>query len=151
LYDPDAVGDPTQQSHDFEPGIAPSGLFWTIPISPSAIDVEPGQGRARFHATNVPVGDYHDFFTAITPGVTPAPSHASFDVRWPGDGDRQKFRDEAFRFSGQYVTSRNTTISFRTFNDRGEVIYSSLPDGQHGPDGAPLPAVGLERNGRFFG
>ena len=27
------------QVHDFEPGIAPSGLFWTIPIPGDAIDV----------------------------------------------------------------------------------------------------------------
>jgi hypothetical protein len=149
LYDKDAVGDPNQQFHDFEPGIAPSGLFWTIPIAASAIDVDPGRGRARLHADNVRVGDYGNFFNAIAPGYVPTPSHVSFDVRWPGDGDRQKIRDEMFGFTGQYVASA-TTISFTAFNDGGHVVYSSLPHGQHPPAGATSPAVGHERNGRFF-
>lgn len=152
MYDPDAVGDPTHQSHDFEPGIAPSGLFWTIPIAPSAIDVDPGRGRAHLHADNVAVTDFHNFFIAVglsPPPPSPLPSHVSFDVRWPGDGERQKIRDEKFGFTGQYVASA-TTISFTAFNDGGGVIYSSLPDGQHPPAGATLPAVGHERNGKFF-
>jgi hypothetical protein len=153
LYDPDAVGDPTHQFHDFEPGIAPSGLFWTIPIAPSAIDVDPGRGRARLHADSVPVGDYGNFFQAITPGYMPTPSHVSFDVRWAGDGDRQKIRDDVFGFTGQYVAS-STTIAFTAFNEGGQVIYSSLADGQYNltepPAGPVLPAVGHERNGKFF-
>lgn len=153
MFAPVGSFDPSVQSHDFEPGIAPSGLFWTIPIASSTIDVDPGRGRARFHATNVPIGDYHDFFTAITPGVTPAPSHVSFDVRWAGDGERQQFRDEVFRFTGQYVASA-TTISFTASNDGTGVIYRSDPDGQFNPNVDPsgngAPAVGHERNGRFF-
>ena len=34
--------------HDFEPGILPSGLFWTVPIGRSAIASQPARGRARF-------------------------------------------------------------------------------------------------------
>jgi hypothetical protein len=147
------VFDPFHQVHDFEPGIAPSGLFWTIPIAPWAIDVDPGRGRARLHAANVPVGDYGNFFNAITPDFTPIPSHVSFDVRWPGGGDRQKISDETFGFTGHFVTSA-TTITFTASNDGVGVIYSSEPGGQFNPGtdvgGAGAPAVGHERNGRFF-
>jgi hypothetical protein len=154
LYDPDAVGDPTQQSHDFEPGIAASGLFWTVPIPASAITVDAGVGRARLHAKNVPVSDYHDFFNAVFGGgPTPLPSHVNFDVRWSGDGDRQKIHDETYRFTGHYVASA-TTITFTAINDEGEVIYASDPAGQYNPTldhgGAGSPAVGHERNGVFF-
>jgi hypothetical protein len=156
LYPPDAVGDPTQQVHDFEPGIAPSGLFWTIPIAASAIDVDPGIGQARLHAEDVAVTDYHDFFIAVglsEPPPSVLPSHVSFDVRWPGNGDRRKIRDETFGFTGQYVTSA-TTISFSASNDGGDVIYSSDPAGQYNPSadqgGAGSPAVGHEQNGVFF-
>jgi len=45
LFPPDAVGDPSVQQHDWEPGIAPSGLFWTIPIDPSAIHVDPASAQ----------------------------------------------------------------------------------------------------------
>jgi hypothetical protein len=149
LYPPDAVGDPTQQVHDFEPGIAPSGLFWTIPIASSAIDVSRGSGQARLHAENVPVTDYHNFFIAVglsRPPPSPLPSHVSFDVRWSGTGTRQKIRDDTFGFTGRYMNC-NATISFTASNDRGDVIYRSKAAGQHN---VGQPGVGHERNGVFF-
>jgi hypothetical protein len=154
LYDPGAVGDPTHQQHDWEPGIAPSGLFWTIAISSLAIDVDPGTGQARLHATSVPVTDYHDFSNAVGGGgPTPVPSHASFDVRWSGNRERRKIRDETFGFVGQYVTG-NTTITFTTSEDGSGVVYTADPAGQYNPTpeqgGAGSPAVGHERNGVFF-
>jgi hypothetical protein len=156
LFAPDAVGDLNQQLHDFEPGIAPSGLFWTIPISSAAIDVDPGSGRARLHAENVAVTDFHNFFIAAglsPPPPAPLPSHVSFDVRWSGEGHRRKIRDEEFGFTGQYV-SGPTAISFTASNDRSEVIYRSDSGGQYNPavdqGGAGPPAVGRERNGVFF-
>src|SRR5262249_14254070 len=138
--------DPSFQSHDFEPGIAPSGLFWTIQITPSAIDVDPGSGRARLRADNVPVGDYHDGNNAVTGGPF-IPSHVSFDVRWSGDGDRKKVRDDEFGFTGHYVTG-TTTISFTASNDGVDVIYSSDPSVDQTNVGSP--GVGHERNGVFF-
>lgn len=142
-----------RQSHDYEPGIAPSGLFWTIPIAGGDIDVDPGSGRARLRANGTGVGDYHDFFSAVTPGATSLPSHVSFDVRWAGRGERQRIRDTTFNFAGQYVASP-TTISFTASDDGSGVRYFSDPEGQYNPTvdegGAGLPAVGLERNGRFF-
>ena len=147
MFPPGAVGDPTQQVHDFEPGIAPSGLFWTIPIAPSAIDVDPGSGQARLHADNVPVPDYHDFFNAVFGGgATPVRSHVSFDVRWPGKGGRQEIRDETFGFTGHYVTSA-TTISFTASNNGSAVIYTADRLGQYN---VGSPGVGRERNGVFF-
>jgi hypothetical protein len=147
LYPPGAVGDSTQQVHDFEPGIARSGLFWTIPIAASAIDVDPGSGRARLHAANVRVADYHDFFNAVLGGgPPPLPSHVSFDVRWPGKGGRQDVRDETFGFTGHYVTSA-ATISFTASNDGSGVRYTSDPSSQYN---VGSPAVGHERNGVFF-
>jgi hypothetical protein len=148
------VGDPTKQSHDWEPGIAPSGLFWTIPIPRAAIEVSPGSGEARLHAVDVPVTDYHDFFNAVLGGgPTPLPSHVSFDVRWSGGGARQRIRDEGFGFVGDYVTG-DARISFTARDDGGSVIYTSDAAGQRNPGpeegGAGSPALGHERNGIFF-
>jgi hypothetical protein len=149
-----AVDDPnTLQLHDWEPGIAPSGLFWTIPISFAAIQVDPFTGRARMRGVHVAVPDFHDFFSAISPNPASIPSHVSFDVRWPGGGERQRIRNEDFGFAGSYVASP-TSISFTASNDRGGVVYTSDPGGQFNPTldqlGAGSPAVGVERNGRFF-
>ena len=149
-----AVDDPTtQQLHDFEPGIAPSGLFWTIAVSFGAVQVDPFAGRARMRGVHVAVADYHDFFSAISPNPSSTPSHVSFDVRWPGGGEKRRIRDGDFKFAGTYITSP-TSISFTASNDRRGVVYSSDPHGQFNPTldqlGAGLPAVGHERNGKFF-
>jgi hypothetical protein len=102
---------------------------------------------------HVAVPDFHDFGSAISPNPASIPSHVSFDVRWPGGRERQRIRDEEFGFVGNYVTSP-TSISFTASNDHGGVVYASDPAGQFNPTvaqlGAGSPAVGVERNGRFF-
>ena len=92
--------------------------------------------------------DYHDFISAVFGGgPAPIPSHVSFDVRWSGDGDRQKIRDETFGFTGHYVTGA-TTIKFSALNDGGDVIYTS--DRRAAQTNVGSPGVGHERNGVFF-
>ena len=101
------------QVHDFEPGIRPSGLFWTIPITPSAITVNRITGTATLKATNLAVPDYGNFFNAISPAPDPAPvpSHVSFEVTWAGHGEVREIDDEVFDFSGRFVVSDATTRS----------------------------------------
>jgi hypothetical protein len=146
------VADPTYQVHDWEPGIADSGLFWTIPISPGSIKADPASGRARFRVEALKLGDYHDFFSSVS-GVTPVPSRASFDVVWSGGGTPVDLRDETFTFEGHFVPGP-ARISFVASNDGSGVTYRSVAEGQYNPTleqfGAGDPAVGVERNGRYF-
>ena len=146
------MADPTYQVHDWEPGIAASGLFWTIPISPGSIKADPSTGRARFRVEALKVGDYHDLFNAVS-GGTPIPSRVSFDVVWSGGGSPVHLRDETFTFEGDYVPGP-ARISFVASNDKSGVTYRSDPDGQYNPTleqlGAGDPAVGTERNGTYF-
>jgi hypothetical protein len=148
------VGDPSFQEHDFEPGIAPNGLFWTIAVSKGSVHAEHGRGGARLNGHNVAVTDYHDIINAIFGGgATPLPAHVSFDVHWRGHGHPQRIRDAAFGFVGEYVPGR-ATISFVAKDDAGNVLFRSDPHGQYNPTpdqgGAGSPAVGHERNGVFF-
>jgi hypothetical protein len=143
-----AVGDPTGQVHDFEPGIQPSGLFWTIPIPPSALVVNPQRGTARLRMTDLAIPDFHDFFSAISPDPTTVPSHVSFDVRWDGGDDPSEIKDNAFDFAGRFIGGP-ASISFAARNDGTQVVYRSDPQGQTTANGRA--AVGLERNGVFFG
>jgi len=140
------VGDPTQQAHDWEPGILPSGLFWTIPITPAAIIVNPMSGTATLRASNLSVPDYGNFFNAISPAPDPppVPSHVSFEVTWPGHGAVTDIDDDVFDFSGRYVIS-DATIAFTARNDGSSIVYQSNPDGQISFDAG----VGRERNGIF--
>jgi len=140
------VSDPTtEQIHDFEPGIAPSGLFWTIPISQSAIDASPGSGRARFQLNGLALEDYHDFFSAIAPDADGVPSHVSFDVLWKGRGDHARITDSDFGYTGTFVGG-DASISFTAWNDQTNIVYTSDAGGQT-TIGA---GVGHERNGVFF-
>jgi hypothetical protein len=136
----------SEQVHDFESGIAPSGLFWTFPISPSAIDADPGAGRARFRADRLGVPDFHDFFNAIGPAPVSQPGHASFDVRWDGRGPKTKIRNTTYDFAGKYVAG-GASIQFTVWDDAApSVRYTSAAAGQ-----TTLSAgVGKERNGIFF-
>jgi hypothetical protein len=153
LYDTGAVGDPKHQRHDFEHGIASSGLFWTFPVRAAAIQFDTATGQARFHASNVAVNDYHDIVTAIGGGgPKPVPSHVSFNVQWHGHGQKHNIHDKNFGFEGSYITG-SATISF-TASQNGGPVYTSDPAGQYNPTakqgGAGSPAVGQERNGTFF-
>jgi hypothetical protein len=147
LFEVGAVGDPSQQDHDWEPGIQPSGLFWTIPFPSSAMTADPGAGVARLIGDGVDVEDYHDFFNAISgaPDPAPRPSVVSFDVRWAGHGDRLKVRDGDFGFVGEYV-SGNVSIAFTARDNDSDVVYTSVADGQS----TVSAGVGHERNGVFF-
>jgi hypothetical protein len=140
------VSDPTtEQIHDFEPGIAPSGLFWTIPIDHGAIDASPGSGRARYRTDGLALEDYHDFFSAIEPGADGVASHVSFDVTWHGGGDHAKLTDADYGYTGTFVGG-NASIAFTAWNDGAGILYASDPGGQ-----ATIGAgVGHERNGVFF-
>jgi len=142
------VGDPSVQVHDFNPGIAPSGLFWTVPIEPGAIKVDPATGEARLRVQALKIPDYHDILTAIgiLPGPPPLPSRVSFDVRWEGHGAPVDLHDATFGFTGHYVTGP-ATISFTASNDDSSVVYTSDATGQNNPG---PPAVGTEQNGVFF-
>jgi hypothetical protein len=131
--------------HDFEPGIKPSGLFWTIPIDPSAIEVNQGTGQARFHVENLAIPDFHDFFNAVSPSPATVPGHVSFEVTWAGGGGRTKVRDTSYDFGGDYMTGP-VTIEFSVSDDGGPVITSD-PGGQ---TNVGSPGVGHERNGVFF-
>jgi hypothetical protein len=141
------VGNPLQQSHDWEPGIEDSGLFWTIPIGNGAIDVDPSTGQARLRGQSVKVTDFHDFFNAVGGGgPTPVPARVSYDVRWSGGGGSQVLRDATFGFVGEYV-SGPASITFEAMDDHGTVIYRSDAAAQ---SNVGQPAVGTERNGVFF-
>ena len=123
----------------------PSGLFWTIPIRKSAIRVSPGSGKAQYSLTNLAVPDFHDFLNAISDQPATRPAHVSFDVSWDGSGDRQAITDQAFGFTGNYVTG-NATISFTATDDITGITYSSDAGGQ---STVGEPGVGHERNGVF--
>ena len=134
----------SNQIHDFNPGIEEDGRFWTIPISKSTVDVNPGSGAARFHATDVDVEDYHDVINALKDGPS-VPASVSFDIRWIPGGGHVKVRDDANDFGGRYVEGK-ATIEWSGQNEKGESFQSDPANTSI----THFAEVGKERNGAFF-
>ena len=140
------MGGPGDQFHDFNPGIKPSGLFWTVAFDPSTFDSIPGQGRARFKVPNMAMPDYHDIFNAVLGGSS-VPGHVAFEVTWAGGGAHTKIRDETFDYGGDFIGGP-ATITFTVSVDGDSAVYTADAAGQN--NGDLIAGVGHERNGVFF-
>jgi hypothetical protein len=132
--------------HDFNPGIASSGLFWTIALPSGSVQVNPGSGRASMSAANVAVSDFFNIPNSLLHGAIapPAPAIASFTVHWGGAGNRVKLRDPVNGFAGEFV------------ENSASIIWSASSAGlsyQSGGEDTSVSVfaeVGIERNGVFF-
>jgi hypothetical protein len=127
------------------PGINPypDGLFWTMRLPDSSVEVNPGAGRAVYKASNALMEDYGDFNNALS-GNDGVPATVSFEVRWSGAGDRLNVTDPVARFGGEFVRgSARMEWSARV----GNYLFRSAPLTTSSSDFASL---GTERNGVFF-
>ena len=97
----------TNQIHDYNPGIAPNGLFWTIPIGSDAIEFDLEAGTARFHASHMHIPDFRDFVNSLYP-ATSVPAVVSFDVRWHDVQSRSHGSQPDFGFSGEFAVTKAT-------------------------------------------
>lgn len=134
------------QVTDFNPGIAANGLFWTIPIAPGMVEIDPASASARFVGRNLPVPDYGQFENSLGGGSS-IPSRVDFEVTWTATGSAVHLSSpaNAFDFVADYRPAV-AEITFTCSHDQSDVVYQSDPGGQ----GNPLPAVvGAERNGVF--
>jgi hypothetical protein len=84
----------THQIHDLSPGIAPSGLFWTVRIPDHWVSVEADDlaEGARYRIDKLHLLDYGKLANSLPaflpPGTTQTPPDAavaSFDMRWMGN------------------------------------------------------------------
>lgn len=139
----------SQQIHDFEPGIKPSGLFWTQPIPRESVKIDLEDRTARMHLSDWAVPDFTDIFNSAgltQPPLAPIPSSVSFDVRWRGKGAPVHIRDTTNHFVGEYIDStativwsaeqRSTHFAFRSDDADTTTTISGV--------------IGRERNGVFF-
>ncbi len=80
--------------HDFTPGVAPSGLFWTAAIPPDSVDITLGKVTASFRVTDFPL---LDIITTPSP-----PGTVSFDMEWSGKTADVAVKDFVNGFAGEY-------------------------------------------------
>ncbi|HYM25435.1 MAG TPA: hypothetical protein VEU08_19590 [Vicinamibacterales bacterium] len=131
---------------DLNPGIAPSGLFWTTRLAESNVSgVNPGAGNAVYRANDVRVFDFHDIGNALFGGgPAQTPAIVSFEVRWSGVQDRVHINNPADGFAGEYVRGSAQMAWTATV---GELQYVSGPMSASSSEFAEL---GTERNGAFY-
>jgi hypothetical protein len=132
------------QVHDYNPGIAPSGLFWTVPIPDDALSF---RGRtARLELEDFPVVDSRVFL-----GTTEEPARVTLDVTFTGEGKVHEFRSgssdpaDPTAFAGRFRFGR-ARGRFSGGNASGLRFRSSVATS----DGL-FAEIGHERNGVFLG
>ncbi len=131
------------QVHDFDPGIATNGLFWTVEIDRRDLDVHPGSGEASLVIRDLDLLDYFSIPNAFLRGPS-NPARVSFEVRWAKGRKKVRIRDEENRFDVKLI--ENSATMAWTASTLGETFES----GPARESTSLLAEVGRERNGRFF-
>lgn len=135
-----AVG--TNQVHDFNPGIRKSGLFWTLPVDESALQVDVEAGTARLALKDFDMDDYGNLENALKEGPE-VDGSITFDMIWTATGDPFNVSDPVHTFAGRYSIA-NVDISWTGSNESGFSFTSS-------PGVTQVKSYfGRERNGIFF-
>jgi hypothetical protein len=132
------------QVMDFNPGIAPSGLFWTTAITDRAVEAHPGSGTGRYALTNFALPDYHDGLNSITGGPND-PGIVSFDIRWSGHGSSTLQTDGSL-FSFDAVVS-SATVEWEGLNQTSGAHFVSDP---RSTSHSLYAAIGHLKNGVFY-
>jgi hypothetical protein len=131
--------------HDFNPGIAQNGLFWTEVLTADAVDVDLAAGTATLHVENLPQKDYHDFENAMLGnGPKPTPGMVSFTVQWTAQGDPTHFDNPSQNYRAD-VRGAVAQMDFSAVAGDFELVSAPLETST--TDAAQL---GHESNGSFY-
>jgi hypothetical protein len=139
----------SQQIHDFNPGIKPSGLFWTQPIPEESVQIDLEHRTARMHLHDWAIPDFTDIFNSAgvtQPPIAPIPSTVSFDVRWRGKAAPTQIRDTTNHFVGQYIDSTATIV----WSAEQRSTHFAFTSGEANTTTPISGVIGRERNGAFF-
>lgn len=136
-----AVG--SGQIHDFNPGIRESGLFWTLPVSEDALEVDLDDGTASLAVKDLDQEDYHNLSNALHDGPSD-PATVSFDMRWKAIAEPIHVNDSVHGFTGKFQLSAvqiewsATAPNFEFVSDPASTTTNVRS------------VIGRERNGIFF-
>jgi hypothetical protein len=133
------------QNHDFNPGVAANGVFWTTAHTSEAGDVDPAAATATYTATNLAISDY----TNVVVGGMDGPHHpakVSFTITWsPGPAPRHIHAHDITNGFGGDFTQGIATASWSATEDG--FTFTSTPNEIPKTE---IAYVGTEQNGRFF-
>jgi hypothetical protein len=139
-------GPGSPQIHDFQGGIPPNGLFWTVPIPPGEFNFSRRGRRARLHLRDVPVID-----TFIFAGANSTPATVDISVQWEATGPAVE------RGSGDGVPPDDPAAFLGTFRQaRATGAFSGIELGfafrtrMEANSDVGFAELGFERNGVFL-
>lgn len=131
------------QLHDYEPGIAPNGLFWTVPISPRNVRADVRRGTASFRLRNYAIRDFHNFENSLLSGPS-VPARVSFDIEWVGPTKPFRVDKPAQEFRGDFRQGK-VTAAWSSAQEGFSFVSAPAPTTT-----SVFAAVGHERNGVFY-
>ena len=125
-------GNFSNQIHDFNPGIASSGLFWTILVPDDSVEVDFDDARASIQLEDVDVRDYHNIPNALSFGPS-VPANVSFHILWSGVKQRVHLHDNQKKFDAQLIVDSATmawsahTKDFKFESDPADTSFPISP------------------------
>ena len=130
--------------HDFNGGIAPSGLFWTVPLPAGSVVVAPGGKTLTVDARDITL---IDTFTA--PSFGNVAGTVNFQMTWTGRSGRvRRGRGRMAKagttaaFAGRFFKKANATGTFS--GSQPAFSFTS------GPTTSLFAELGTEKNGVFL-
>jgi len=133
----------TNQIHDFNPGIAKSGLFWTIRIPDERVEVDLDDATASMSLSGVELRDFFNLPNALMHGKS-IHGDASFHVRWHGVTSHVHLHDDVNHFDARVIED-SATIQWSAREK--DFLFVSDPEET---STTVFAAIGQERNGIFF-
>jgi hypothetical protein len=134
---------PANQIHHFHPPIAPSGLYWVVPVPERGLTISPDRSTFTLEMQNVPVVD-QPRWPALDSIVTPA--RMTFKMVWKSTGEPVKYEDSSkhFRFTGARAscqTEAQVEVPAIGFSWKSDLLNTSKCD---------VAIVREEVNGRYY-
>ncbi len=112
-----------KQIHDFNPGIHPfpSGLFWTIPISKHAVEVDFEEGEATYSASHQHIPDFGSLTTSLS-GASGDPGVVSYTVRWWDILSHKHVHNATLHVEGKFLQTKASIEWTGTNLKSGETV-----------------------------
>lgn len=133
--------------HDFNGGILPSGLFWTLDVRRTAIDFKMDDRRAVLQVKNLPVID-----TFQIGGPNDTPALVDFRIVWNATGPavaRGLGAGVAATDPGAFLAEFAPAVSRAWFSGE-EIGFEFESDGRASTSPHGYAQLGTERNGQFL-
>ena len=134
---------PDHQIHDFNPGIAESGLFWTVRLPDLSVAVDLDAAVASMRVSDQDIEDYHDIVNALMDGPS-VPASVSYRIHWHGVNQRVNVHDATNGFQGTYIED-SATVEW-SGSEAGFTFVSDPADTSI----TEFAEIGREKNGVFF-